>query len=421
MTPIAFLFYLLTVAGIAGFVLWAARRETPPRVRTLLGAFFGLLVLGCLGMASPVLAIGGPLAAAGVGIARWRGVSARRCVTFGLAAIAAGCAADAAGFYAFRYRPFAAWVAAARERYPPIPRSDRLPQPPPVTVEQPAPHPGRPRFNERFASPDLEIASGEWRRAWTLRSLHSAHTDFATRFALRPEFGPLRMVALNHGLEPADLSRPRPAILPQPSDRWLAPDAALAEPSALAAAEELRGELAPWHADRGIDFANPGGFGLLGEPDAPPFQAAGLPADADPALAPYLIGFEPHAAGTPPGDPLAPAWRLARVELIGLVAGPDPVAYASAELPRMGETASHITRSLTDFERAALPRLAAGEWVVAGADGDRLRAVGALPAANACAECHGVEEGRLLGALSYEFARPPPPDPGGVAAAGAGR
>ena len=183
-------------------------------------------------------------------------------------------------------------------------------------------------------------------------------------------------------------------------------DEALAD----ADAAETAAALADWHAGRGVDFANAEGFGLFGEIGGRGFDmTAALPADADPAGAPYLVGFEPHRSRTPPGEPLAPAWELARVELIGLVSGPDPVAYASDELPRMGETASHHERTLTAFEAAALPKLAAGEWVVAATGsndgGDRLRAVGALPAAAACAACHGVEEGRLLGALSYDFRR----------------
>ena len=71
----------------------------------------------------------------------------------------------------------------------------------------------------------------------------------------------------------------------------------------------------------------------------------------------------------------------------------------------MGETATHAVRPLTAFEAAALPKLAAGEWVHAAADRYRLRALGALPAAKACAECHGVPVGTLLGALSYDFLR----------------
>ena len=227
---------------------------------------------------------------------------------------------------------------------------------------------------------------------------------FVARFTSRPEFGVARMPRLR-GPSPADLVLTTTPHAPQPTREPLWPDDALTEPAAFAAGETPAADLAEWHAGRGIDFANEAGFGLMSASDDYWFQRVLLPEDADPALGPYLVGFEPHAAREPPGEPLAPAWTLLRVELIGLVGGSEPVAYQSPELPRMGETSRHRVRSLTPFEAAALPKLAAGDWVVAAADGDRLRAVGALPAAAACAACHGVEPGRLLGALSYDFAR----------------
>lgn len=116
---------------------------------------------------------------------------------------------------------------------------------------------------------------------------------------------------------------------------------------------------------------------------------------------PFLIGFRPHAMRSEP-PPLA-GWSLRRVELVGLILHDEPVAYPSENLPRMVAGGERETRPLTVFEAAALPKLAAGEWVVAAKEGDRLRAVGALPAAKACADCHGLPVGRLLGALSYEF------------------
>ena len=402
MTAMGLIFYAMNAGGLILCLLWACRRAEPPRGRDLVALFWVLGLGGCMGIVSPVTLLGGTGSAAVVTLARSQSdVAGGRCLRWGLSVLAVLAAADAVGFYVHRYRPFAEWVAAAREQYPPVPRDALLPQPVPRPVPQDGPHPGHPTFAEPFASRELWDYGGDWKETWGLRRLHVAHTDFVTRFALRAEFGPMRMMHMDHGVRPFDLERPVVPTLPQPAAGWMEADDALADAAETAAA------LADWHAGRGVDFANAEGFGLFGEIGGPgPSMQAALPADFDPAGAPYLVGFEPHRSRTPPGEPLAPAWELARVELIGLVSGPDPVAYASDELPRMGETARHHTRSLTAFEAAALPKLAAGEWVVAAERGDRLRAVGALPAAAACAACHGVEEGRLLGALSYDFRRP---------------
>ena len=406
--PFGLFFYALTVGGTALCLLYAARREDPPGPRQVAGLFAGLGLLGCLGISSPALLVAGTGTVAAVAVARRSfGVAAGRCLSVGSVLIAAGVAADAAAFVAFRYVPFTRWVAAARERYPPVPRAELLPQPAPDPFPRRTASIGSEIYGEAFATPYLPNYAVDHRRPRGLALLHTAHTDFATRFALRPEFGPIRMMGMRHGLDPFDLAAPADPPLPQPAEGWMEPDDALAD---LIDPDRTDGGTAgvlldDWHAGRGVDFAHAAGFGLLGSPGGSSFDGATLPDGLDAGAAPYLVGFEPHAAQTPPGEPLGPGWALRRVELIGLVSGPDPVAYASEELPRMGETATHRTRSLTAFERAALPRLAAGEWVVAAGDGARLRAVGALPAAAACAACHGVKTGHLLGALSYDFAR----------------
>lgn len=403
MTAVGLTFYAMTAGGLVLCLLWASRRAEPPRGRDLAALFALLTVGGCMGVVSPVTLLGGTGAATVVTFfRRERVVPGGRCLRQGLGLLALLAGADLVGFAVLRYRPFVEWVAAAREQYPPVSRDSLLPQPAPQTVGQTEPHPGRPAFAEAFSTRHLPAYRGDRDDVWELDRLHATHTDFATRFALRPEFGPLRMMHLDRGARPFDLDRPVVPTLPQPRGGWMNHDDALAD----ADAAETAAALEDWHARRGVDFANADGFGLLGEIGGQGWGiTAGLPDDLDPAGAPYLVGFEPHRSRTPPGDPLAPAWELVRVELIGLVTGPAPVAYASDELPRMGKTATHRERSLTAFERAALPRLAAGECVVAAADADRLLAVGALPAAAACAACHGVEEGRLLGALSYDFRR----------------
>ena len=209
-----------------------------------------------------------------------------------------------------------------------------------------------------------------------------------------------------HGVEPASfppLEPPPP--LPQPLGNGTAPS------GVGPAAGEAVARLLPWHGERGVDFARTAGSGLLIDrdgrsiPDDQSYYSMSLP-DELTGDGPFLFGFRPHGMTRPPGDPLRPEWVLRRIELIGLVTRDEPVAYPSASLPRMEGAAGRETRALTAFEVTALKQFSGDRWLVAEERGDRLRALGALPAAAACAECHGVEEGRLLGAFSYDFVRP---------------
>jgi hypothetical protein len=278
-------------------------------------------------------------------------------------------------------------------------------------VEQTGPHPGEEAWNERYAVADVDPGDtrswSDYQQSAALSRIHGFHRRFARRFAMRLDFGAARM---GEGFyDPARTLAETETVIPtfpQPrdgemwADGWLVDDP---PPD-----DDVAAALASWHRERGIDVVNDGGWGLLatGAGEAEGWQyGVELPEGADPADAPFLIGFRPHATQSPADQPLAPAWRLDRIELIGLLLHDEPVAYASNALPRIGETATHATRPLTAFEKHALPRLAEGEWVVAAADRYRLRAVGALPAAKACAECHNVARGTLLGALSYDFTR----------------
>ena len=402
-------------------LLWVAMKPKPPSLVAALAWWAVLVAFLSLGPSTPGLA--GLLALPILALARgtWSGRAARRaCAAVSVLGIGGVAAADVAQV---RFVAFEAWraeLAAARADYPPVPRDDLLPQPPPVALPQAAPHPGGADW---YAAADEAAweAEDDFEPTHHVDNLHrllTLHDDWAGFFTVQRGFGVVRMGRLWRRLPESPDTLPDRPGLPQPSGAVMVGPLQPA-PDELADADLTA--LADWHAARGLDFVNAPGFGLLAgvpgegevEPDRfdrPPLAVTDrLPVAADTGEAPFLIGFRSHAAGTPPGEPLAPGWTLATVDLIGLVTHAEPVAYASRELPRMGERSEHVVRSLTDFEREALPRLAAGEWVVAGADGDRLRAVGALPAARACAECHGVERGRLLGALSYEFARPEPP------------
>ena len=401
--------FLPDAAVVLPLFAWAAWRKEPFRFVAAFALWTLIVTAGtlCLTPGGTLLGlIGIPLIAA-----LRSGGAPRRVVGPGAVAVAVLVIGfDGSRFYRYEYAPWREDVRAAQERYPPVPRSERLPDREPV-LTQDEPHPATEEWTEHFSSSNLiRYPRGNHdaqQRGWTLSLLHGLHEEFSLRFAGRVGFGTVRMG--RNGRNPQKLlhEEVRVPAFPQPREGEMWPDEWLthevpADPDAVA-------DLAAWHTERGIDFANGAGFGVLAGVDGDGWSGAVLPDDADPADAPFLIGFRPHAAGAPAGDgPLMPDWTLDRVELIGLLLHDEPVAYASADLPRMGETATHETRPLTDFEAAALPKLAAGEWVVAAADDYRLRAVGALPAAKACAACHGVEEGRLLGALSYDFTRPTP-------------
>ena len=373
------------------------------------GGFAALVVTTCAGWSTLPTALAGCAGLAAVGAARGFGAGPRWTCAGVAVLLPAVLAADA---WHYRMRVWEPWVTAVRtaqEAYPVRPRDEVLRQPAADHGTQPAEI-----VAERWPEFDTTELSGfvgsdspdSWRALVTLAELPAVHTEFADRFASRPNFGHLRMPSPD--FEALAESATEIPTFPQPSPDGIAPDGHLVDAAGPdgSAAEAL----AAWHADRGGDFANAPGFGLLAGADDEPVPGywafVRSPPDADPDVAPFLLGFRPHATQTPAGEgPLAPAWELRAVELIGLVQYDEPVAYTSEHLPRMGETATHHVRTLTEFERSALPRLAGGEWVVAAENGDRLRAVGALPAAKACAACHGVEEGRLLGALSYDFSR----------------
>ena len=363
-----------------------------------------IVTLGCAGCLTYGGMTIGAVGTCGVLLARELGMPPR--MVGPLAAAVGGLAIACSGFqfYETRYVPWITNVRAAQERYPAVPRSSVLP---PVEADRlrfPAesvPDDWDEAFPSLESGPDSFVYWNEHDRADALRLLHGLHDDFHQRFSGQLGFGNFRMGPTRR--DPAALLSDDVFVpqFPQPGTGRLGFDGGL-DPLA---DDGVSAALAEYHTARGIDFANAPGFGVLARGGGSPGDAA-LPGDADPADGPFLIGFRPHAARTDAGGgPLMPAWRLHRVELIGLILHDEPVGYASESLPRMGETATHAVRPLTEFEAAALPKLAAGEWVHAAADRYRLRALGALPAAKACAECHGVPVGTLLGALSYDFLR----------------
>ncbi|NNJ24007.1 hypothetical protein [Alienimonas chondri] len=405
----AFLLYL--PAGIAAVVLiWIAARVRSAYFGWTAATTFGVALLLC-GFNPGLGAIPHTLGALSCGFAvamlRACGVKPKWAAAGVGATFMAACAVDAGRFYASEYRPWLAEVTEQREAHPAVPRSTRLPRTEPV-VAQSAPYRSDEKWDQYFSETEPSWHSDErpgdgFRRV--MGRLHSVHTDFADRFAQRMGFGIHRMPQVQWELREF---KTFPAA-PTGSERIRQPSGVSGEDpkAATAVIGTERAAIAAWHRERGIDFANEAGFGAFG--DRGPGYGDLLPKDFDPASGegPFLIGFESHAAQTAADEEPLPGWSLTGFELIGLILHDEPVAYQSDYLPIAGPNAPHNIRPLTDFEAKGLARLAMGEWVYAEADAERFRAVGALTAATACADCHAVEEGRLLGALSYEFLRSP--------------
>lgn len=100
-------------------------------------------------------------------------------------------------------------------------------------------------------------------------------------------------------------------------------------------------------------------------------------------------------------------WCVVRLDLVSLLLHDPPVVYVSENLPMMAELSAAPTRPLNDFELDSLKRLLEGAPLIVAPDSDRLRMMGAIRSGDSCLHCHDVENGRMLGAFSYELVRSP--------------
>jgi hypothetical protein len=122
----------------------------------------------------------------------------------------------------------------------------------------------------------------------------------------------------------------------------------------------------------------------------------------------HVAGFQSHRftripeIGAPYSQPQS-SWKLARLELVSLLRHESPLAYVSRHLPQMDELRDAPTRPLDSFERESLVRLKSDEDIVTDESPERIRMIGSLRAARSCLDCHSVERGVLLGALTYEL------------------
>ncbi len=164
---------------------------------------------------------------------------------------------------------------------------------------------------------------------------------------------------------------PQPGLGPDrsPPDRW----------------ESIGGpQFDTLHEASVLDFTNPAGFGLVKDRT-------------------HVYGFQRHGFSKVP-DP-ADTWKVGTIDLVGLLLHETPVAYISANLPRMDELRGAPTRPLDPFEAQGLEHLRGGQDLFVRGSDKRVRMLGAVRSVKQCLACHGGDRGDLLGAFSYTLRR----------------
>jgi hypothetical protein len=212
--------------------------------------------------------------------------------------------------------------------------------------------------------------SGGGSRAYSLRRLHEERVRL---FVSSPGFGVARVMGPEWGLRewPLEGRVEQPGSSTTPTS----------EPTAvqsLSAADEP--DLLGLHRAGIVDFVNSRGFGYVKDRQ-------------------HVAGFLPHAFSDAPRP--VRRWAVERIDLIGLLVHPEPVAYVSERLPAMDELRGAPTRSLDAFEAAGLDAIRGGQALFFSPPAERTRMVGAIRSVRQCVGCHGGERGYLLGAFSY--------------------
>lgn len=113
----------------------------------------------------------------------------------------------------------------------------------------------------------------------------------------------------------------------------------------------------------------------------------------------HVAGFQEHQFSKVPQPDTS--WKLVTVDLVGLVVHKEPVAYVSANLPRMNELRKASTRPLDEFETLGLKELRRGDDLFVRDVPRGRRVLGAIRSIKQCITCHGGNRGELLGAFSY--------------------
>jgi len=276
---------------------------------------------------------------------------------------------------ALAYREVSGWLA----QYPLESLEERLPEPR-TGWRSPLSRAADKRLS-RLEDRVLETQTSDrpYLRRGALWALHSA---WVRRFVNSPGFGVTRMRRLSESDFEHDPARD--SAIPQPVPRTEpAESSAAVTPRPLQLLEEA---FEGMHLASVADFANPGGFGAVLDRQ-------------------HVAGFEPHAFSKLPTA--TAAWQVETIDLIGLLIHEEPVAYVSANLPRMDQLREAATRPLDAFEAAGLKQLQGEEDLVIAEVDSRQRMLGSLRSARQCVQCHGGERGDLLGAFSYTLRKAP--------------
>lgn len=258
-----------------------------------------------------------------------------------------------------------------RERYPFESMADR------VRVPEAFDRSGRDAAaDERLARIDVEVREGEDR--WRSAELEALHEHQVALFVNSPGFGSARMGLLGRFRLANEVSFPVPRQPgPEIGEAWSPGEFDPLPREAEAEFLEILGKSV-------VGFGHSAGFGYIKNREA-------------------VAGFLPHRFADLPGAPAE--YRLERLELVGLLLREDPVAYVSEELPSMEDIGTVPTRPLDEFESMALPTLRQGSDLFSTRTNRGIRMLGAVRNASRCVDCHGGDEGALLGAFSYRLVR----------------
>lgn len=244
------------------------------------------------------------------------------------------------------------------------------------SIENRLPHaipPSSPGDAERLLFLEEAVEKEAYVRSHHLAWLHNSTVD---AFVDRSGFGAARMVRINP-TENSLKGEPRPETPDQGDYFRITPKNAEKFPARPA----ILG-LGKLHENGFLDFVNPKGFGYVKDRQ-------------------HVAGFQAHGFSKMP-EP-AGEWKIASLELVGLLQHPEPVVYVSSKLPKMDELKAAPTRQLDPFETAALKALREGADLHMNEGASDVRFLGAIRATKQCITCHGGERGALLGAFTYRL------------------
>ena len=264
-------------------------------------------------------------------------------------------------------------LATLREEFPFESVEDRLPAPTPTGALPTG-------TTARLERAEAELVENYWRsRSAQLMHLRETRVD---EFVSTPGFGVGRGMRVpfrnwNEGLRPEEL------YVHQPNG-----GSARSHGDITSSIQIRDGELHDLHRAGLLDLHRAGLLDFIN------FENFGYVKDRR-----HVAGFQSHRFSKVP-EP-TDGWRIETLDLVGLLLHEKPVAYVSANLPRMDELKKAPTRPLDRFESGGLEKLRGGEDLVTAEAGANLRMLGAIRSARQCVDCHGGRRGDLLGAFSY--------------------